>query len=182
MSYERFWRTFCRTTLISKSSNQSPKGIFPYNNVKILTEFDLAQTVGESFYYHGPLLRAEIPGSGTDIPNTSTVCEFMLEDSDAIIIDYSLCDKLAYPNVEQPVQPGLYKRSGTIWLIADRLSANVRDDYVELNTSIPGQSGVSFFATISGDQTDIGSLKISLMAQNIESTKTITLSCRRWRS
>ena len=46
------------------SSKVSGRETYPYENIKILTEFDVQYTLTGDVYYHGPLKKHVMPGSG----------------------------------------------------------------------------------------------------------------------
>lgn len=62
-------------------------GIFPYQNVKVLTEFDFPKTVTGDFYMQGPLTTSVIPSNNET--STLFVCETGVN---TCFLNYSLLD------------------------------------------------------------------------------------------
>lgn len=243
-----------------RPGNATPEGIYPYSNIKILTEFDMSYTLTDKIYHNGPLLSGVatnsveltntffytdtlplLPGtvyvkfenvfsndqSGakikeisvkrlgdpsfnifdssfayidgrdvilnvvdanlTDLASTDEfqltyfeanyLYEFLLGDTDAMIIDYSASAEDAWPSVGYtPKKP---RRVGTLKIVADPDGVAVKDDYVELNP-VPDSMPLFFSGRIEGSP---GNEKVVITTVNTSAQKiNITLNGRRWKS
>lgn len=97
-------------------------GIFPYRNIKILTEFDTQYTITGDAYYHGPLKTLPI-GSGTSSQVLTTLMTF--PDKAYGIYDYSI-------TAQDGSEP---RRMGSFMAMTDGSSIKFQDTGLEFKTA-----------------------------------------------
>ena len=129
-----------------RGATLSNPGIFPYRNIKILTEFDTQYTITGETYYHGPLKTLAI-GSGTTTQVLTTLMTFL--DKAYGIYDYSI-------TAQDGSEP---RRMGSFMAMTDGSSIKFQDTGLEFKTG--NQTAVTL-----GLQLD-GSGVLSLIAGNL---------------
>ena len=99
---------------------ESP-GIFPYRNIKILTEFDTQYTISGETYYHGPLKSLTI-GAGSSAQTLTTLMTY--PDKAYGIYDYSI-------TAQDGSEP---RRMGTFMAMTDGTSVKFQDTGLEFKS------------------------------------------------
>lgn len=128
-----------------RPSAANPTGTFPYSNIRLLTELDVAYTLNGQVYYHGPLKAFDLAMTSTE----TGIMNFPVEGpdgSDSYIIDYSITPK--GNSIDKP------RRVGTLWfmtdwdLVANNASVGISDEYHEMNIGplYPNGTSVTFTA------------------------------------
>lgn len=121
-------------------------GIFPYRNIKILTELDTQYTISGETYYHGPLKSLDI-GAGTATQVLTTLMTF--PDKAYGIYDYSITAR----DGSEP------RRMGNFMAMTNGSSIKFQDTGLEFNTG--NQTAVTLGLQLGGG----GAL--SLIAANL---------------
>lgn len=162
----------------------NPSGTFPYSNIRVLTELDVAYTLNGQVYYHGPLKTFSL---GSAVSPTGIV-NFPVEGpdgSDSYIFDYSIT-----PETNPVGQP---RRIGTLWFMTDwdtsAATANVgiTDEFHEMNINNvnPNGTSVTFSAQFIKANDSDGVLRgfIQLMYTNLSGIQyRLHVFGRRWSS
>jgi hypothetical protein len=137
-------------------------GIYPYRNIKILTELDVQHTVTGDVYYHGPIQQYTVASTGS-VQTLTTL--WNVSDRNYAIYDYSLT----------PVSSLVTKRRmGSLMVMSDGTTAAIQDTGMELNS---GNTTAAVF-TVS---LNVGTGDVSLrITHSSAQTYTLQLNGREW--
>lgn len=128
-----------------RPSTSNPTGTYPYSNIRLLTELDVAYTLSGQVYYHGPLKSFNLASSAS---TPTLITNFPVEGpngSDSFIIDYSIAPRTL------PI--GKPRRIGTLWFMTDwdlqqasTPNTGISDEYHEMNinSTYPNGTTVEF--------------------------------------
>ncbi len=166
-----------RRSLATSNESTNATGTFPYSNIKILTEFDMAYDLDGNIYQNGPLFSNSVPQSTTISPVVIRLDVALAFDN--YIIDYSLV--LDDQSGVGPFQ----KRIGTISIVHDTTNGStidndtnilINDSYSELN----GIVDVQFAARVADDG---GTSYLDLLLVNNDvATYRLNWSGKKWLS
>ena len=121
-----------------RRTNGSVQGVFPFSNIKILTEQDMSYTITGQLFTQGPLLTAVL--NGTENFDTQAL-SIPAPTQNCFIFDYSI---IATGNNTD----SLPRRIGTLWIISNSTDCEILDNYTELTVVNPQGSGISIGASI----------------------------------
>lgn len=100
-------------------------GVYPYRNIKLLTEFDMQHGITGDVYYHGPLLNKPLDEANLDSVAASTVLNIWPGwpvTAEAIILGrYAIYD-YSITEVPSGVSTGVEFTVGTLMIAADGMS------------------------------------------------------------